>query len=116
MIRLLADENFSNYVLEALQARRSDLDVVRVQEVNLVHTPDPEILEWAAKQNRIVLTHDKKTMRDFAYDRVVAGRPMPDVCIVRRSAPRGLVIEDLLILLESLLPEEWPDQVYYVPL
>lgn len=116
MIRLLADENFSSYILDALRARRSDLDVVRVQEVNLAHTPDPEILEWAAKENRIVLTHDKKTMRDFAYDRVVAGWPMPGVCIVRRSAPRGLVIEDLLILLEGLLAEEWPDQVYYVPL
>ena len=37
-----------------------------------IWTPDPEILQWAADEGRMVLTSDKKTMLGYAYAR--AGR------------------------------------------
>ena len=36
--------------------------VIHVGDVNLDQTPDPNILEWAAENDRIVVTHDKSTM------------------------------------------------------
>jgi len=41
---------------------------------------------------------------------------MPGICIVRRIAPLGLLIEDLLIVLEALSAEEWENQIQYIPL
>jgi len=35
-----------------------EIDVVRVQDVGLIGTSDPFILEWAAANHRVVLTHD----------------------------------------------------------
>ena len=48
MTRLLTDENFDGDIVRGLLRRMPDLDVVRVQDVGLAETPDPNILAWAA--------------------------------------------------------------------
>ena len=63
MLRLLADENFNGEVLRGLLLRQPDFDIVRVQDVGLAGADDPDILSWAAANNRIVLTHDRTTAR-----------------------------------------------------
>jgi hypothetical protein len=35
-------------------------------------TRDPEVLAWAAAENRVLITNDRKTMVGFAYARVSA--------------------------------------------
>ena len=66
MLRLLADENFNGDIVRGLLLRKPDLDIVRVQHVSLSGWVDPDVLAWAAENNRIVLTHDRATMPDFA--------------------------------------------------
>ena len=46
-------------IVRGLLRRMPNLDVVRVQDVGLVQTPDPNILVWAAAEERILLTHDR---------------------------------------------------------
>ncbi len=58
MVRFLADENFNNAILRGLLRRKPDIDIVRVQDVGLSGASDPEILAWAAREDRLVLTHD----------------------------------------------------------
>jgi len=58
MVRLLSDENFNGEIVRGLLLRRPDLDLCRVQDVGLEAADDPTILEWAAANNRIVLTYD----------------------------------------------------------
>ena len=72
MLRLLADENFNGDIVRGLLLRQPDFELVRVQDVGLGGAEDPDILAWAAENDRIVLTHDYATMADFAYERVAA--------------------------------------------
>lgn len=58
MLRLLADEDFNNQIVRGILRRRPEIDIVRVQDVGLSETDDRVILEWAAQQGRILLTHD----------------------------------------------------------
>lgn len=75
MLRLLADENLNNNIVRALRMRESGLDIVRVQEVGLSGESDPTVLEWAASELRVVVTHDVSTMTRHAYERMPpAGR------------------------------------------
>jgi hypothetical protein len=90
--------------------------VVRVQDVGLNATSDPDILEWAAIEGRIVLTHDRDTMPNFAYDRVRAGQPMPGVFLVSDLMPLGQAIDEILLAIECLPPEECKDLVRFFPL
>jgi hypothetical protein len=74
------------------------------------------VLEWAAQEGRVLLTHDVSTMTAHAYARVFSDLPMPGVFAITQLAPIGRVIEDLLLLAECSLPGEWDGQVRYVPL
>lgn len=116
MIRLAADENFNNAIVWGLLRRNPAVDVVRVQDVGLRGAKDPAVLEWAAQEDRILLTHDENTMIGYAYDRVVSGRPMAGVFHVRRETPLGRVIEDLLTLVECSRDGEWSGHVRFLPL
>ena len=73
MIRLAADENFDNDIVRGLLRRKPGVDIVRVQDAGLSGAADPTVLEWAAREDRIVLTHDVSTMTRHAYERVQAG-------------------------------------------
>ena len=116
MLRFAADENFNNDILRGLGRRNSNLDIVRVQDVGLSGTDDPTILEWAAEENRILLTHDVATMTHFAYERVRAEQPIPGVFEIKRHLPVGVAIEDILLLAEGSLKGEWEGQVVHLPL
>jgi len=113
---LAADENFDNDLVRGLLRRRPELDIVRVQGVGLSGESDPVILEWASRENRILLTHDVSTITYYAYERVESGQSMPGVVEVNRSVPAGVVIEDILLLAELSLDHEWEGQVIYLPL
>jgi hypothetical protein len=116
MLRLAADENFNNDIVRGLHRRKPDLDIVCIQDVGLSGEDDRVVLEWAAQAGRVLLTHDVTTITWFAYERVEAGKRMPGVFEVSRSLPIGKAIEDILLLVEYSLNDEWEDQVRYLPL
>ena len=116
MLRLLADENFNNDIVRGVRRRRPAMDLVRVQDVNLSEKDDPAILEWASQNERVVLTHDVNTMTGHAYERVREGKRMPGVFEVSRSVPIGVAIEEIILLAECSLKNEWEGQVRYLPL
>lgn len=116
MLLLVADENFNNDIMRGLLRRQPDLDILRIQDVGLSGADDPTILEWAAQQNRVLLTHDVSTITRYAYERVQAGKFMPGVIEVNRSVPIGIAIEDILLLAETSHDKEWEGQILYLPL
>jgi uncharacterized protein (DUF433 family) len=62
MLRIAADENFNGDVVRGLLRRNPNLDIVRVQDVGLSGADDASVLQWAADQGRIIVTHDISTL------------------------------------------------------
>jgi predicted nuclease of predicted toxin-antitoxin system len=116
MLRLLTDEDFDGRLTSALLARVPGLDLVRAQDVGLMHTPDQDILAWAAGQGRIVLTHDRNTMTGFASARVSAGQPMPGLFVADRQVSLGRLLDDLETMTVASEMYEWRDRLIFVPL
>lgn len=77
---------------------------------------DPELLEWAAAEARILLSHDVTTMRDHAEQRLQAGLPMSGLFLAPQSAPIGRVIDDLEVVVECSREGEWEGQIVFFPL
>ena len=115
MLRFAADENFNGDIVRGLLRRNPKLDIIRVQDVGLSGADDPSVLEWAADQRRVVVTHDISTLATHAFDRVAAGQPMPGVFEVRSVAPIGHAIDDLILLAECGFEGEWEGQVRFLP-
>lgn len=116
MIRFLADENFNGKTLRGVLRENPEADILRVQDTEVYQAPDPEVLQWAAQENRILLTHDIETMPGFANERVAAGLPMPGVFAIRDKLPIGQVINDLLLILGASEPNEWENRVIHFPI
>lgn len=76
-IALIADENLHGVIVNALRRRIPGVDLVRVQDLDLLGADDSTLLAAAASVRRILVTHDRNTIPRFAYERVVAGLPMP---------------------------------------
>lgn len=58
MIRFLADENFNNAIIRGVKPINADVDIVRTQDTEVYQADDPTVLVWAAKEGRVLLTHD----------------------------------------------------------
>jgi hypothetical protein len=107
VIRFAADENLNDAITRGLRRREPSIDIVRIQDAGLSGADDPAILQWAAEQGRVLLTHDVSTMTKYAYERLRNGQPMPGVFEVSRTSPISGVIDDLLLLAEGSTDAEW---------
>ena len=113
-MRFAADENFSGHILEGLEQRLPDVDIVRVQDTDMYGAPDPDLLGWLADENRILLTHDVRTMPHFVYERVKTGLPMPGVIEVKDSLSTGFVIDELEAFIGAGSPEDFENIIVYI--
>jgi predicted nuclease of predicted toxin-antitoxin system len=116
MARWLADENFRGDFVRGLRLRKGDLDILRAQDVGLEGAGDDAVLAWAASNNRIVLTHDRATMPDFAYARVGSGQRMPGLLVLNDRMSVNLAIRELLLAETCADESEWNGLVVYLPL
>lgn len=116
MLSVLIDENFNQRILRGLQARLPELDYLIAQKTDLLGKTDPEVLQFAASQNRLLLTHDLETIPGFAYKRVEQILPMPGIFAVPDWMPIGQAIEELELLIACGEPAEFEDRVIHFPL
>lgn len=100
MLRLAADENLNQHIVTGLRRRLPGADILTVRTAGLKGMPDPGVLAWAAQEGRVVLTHDTRTMKGYAYERVEAGEPMPGVVEVPDLMLIAQAIEELELVVQ----------------
>ena len=116
MLRLAADENLKGALVRGLLRRNPTLDIVRAQDAGLQGADDEQILAWTAREGRVLLTHDIKTVPPAAYARLARGQVMSGVIAIPSTAPLGPIIDDLIILVGATEQSEWEGKVEYLPL
>ena len=111
-IRFLADEDVRADIVQGLRSRESSIDILDVKSGGLKGIEDPALLELAAKQDRILISHDRSTMTRHFYDRLTAGQVGPGLFIVpKHPSAVGQVIESLLLVWSASGAEEWRNQI-----
>lgn len=114
-MKFIADENFNNDILRGVWRRIPDASFIRVQDTGIAGADDPRVLEYAAKQGYIVLSHDVNTMRGYFYERIKAGLPTPGLFLVHKQTPIGDVIDALELIILASDESEWLGQATYIP-
>lgn len=116
MLRLLFDENFHYDIVRGVRRRLPEADLVRVQDEGLRGVSDPDLLAWAAAEQRILVTHDLKTMPKYTYERIAAGQYVAGVFALHTSIPISVAIEELTLLIACSDASEWENGVFHLPM
>lgn len=116
MLRLVSDEDFDGRITKGLRRKQPDLDLVRVQDVALRERPDERILEWAAFEDRVLLTHDRTTIPGHVKQRLAADLPVTGAIIVSQWMKIGHAIDEIRLVVACSHPDEWTDRILFVPL
>lgn len=117
MFRLASDADVHGDIVRGLRRRRQGIDLLRVQDGLPEGTADPDVLAWAASENRVLITNDRTTMVAYAYERVTAGGTLPGLIVTTNAQSIGSAIDDILLVADCMTPEEIRDQVaVYLPL
>jgi len=82
-LRILLDENVHAGVTAALVAR--GIDTVHVLNTGLAAAPDVAVLEWAIRQDRVIVTRDYADFSQLARAAQRSGRSFPGVLLVSRA-------------------------------
>ena len=64
----------------------------------------------------ILITHDFDTIPIYAYGRVKARQTMPGVFLVSDLMAMGKAIEEIILAVDCLTPDECKDVVKFFPL
>lgn len=76
---------------------------------------DPEVLQIAARQERILVSHDRKTM-PLEFAEFITSNQSSGVIIVSRKLPIEVVIEELILIWSASDAEEWVNRIAKLPL
>jgi hypothetical protein len=114
-VRFLADEDLDADIIEGLRFREPAVDILDVKSSGLRGMKDPDLLALAAQQDRILVTHDRRTMTRHFRARLAAGKSNPGLFIVPQQSAIGFIIESLLLVWSASQAEEWRNRVEYLP-
>lgn len=76
-LRFVFDQHVNALALQ--QLRDSGVDVVHVAEEGLAEADDPDILAWAAREERIVVTRNYRDFAPLAEAYARRGTPFPGI-------------------------------------
>jgi predicted nuclease of predicted toxin-antitoxin system len=116
MLRLASDADVHGGIIRGLRRRHPEIDLVRAHDVLPEGAPDPEVLAWAAAEDRVLITNDRNTIVSFAYQRVAAGQLMPGLIATTNEQSIGSAIDDILLIAEYMPADELRGQlVVFLP-
>lgn len=105
-MKLLTDEHIPPALARGLRRALGDIDVLELRNTNLLGAGDPEVLDFTAREGRILVTRDASTILAVTFARLEQGKTMPGIFIWRRSAALGPVLQDLVLVLQTSEAEE----------
>lgn len=114
-VRFQADANLNQIILLATRRREPAIDFQTAMEAELSGLNDPEVLAHTAREGRIVVTHDRKTMPRHFFAFITTATSAGGL-IVPQHLPVATAVDDLLLIWHTTEAEEWINQIRSLPL
>ena len=113
-IRYQADADLNMDIVAGVLRREPQIDFQTADEAGLRGVDDALVLVYAAHSDRILVSHDRKTMpRHFAA--FIAAHRSPGLFIVSQNTDVRVAIEELIMIWAASEAEEWINSVVTVP-
>ncbi|HZO51825.1 MAG TPA: DUF5615 family PIN-like protein [Bryobacteraceae bacterium] len=113
--RFQADADFNHKIVVGLRRREPAVDIIGAGDGDLIGLPDPEVLRIASEADRILVSHDRKTMPGY-FASFIQTRSSSGLLILSQDLDIGAAIEDLILVWATTDSSEWVNRVGYLPL
>ena len=115
-IRFQADNDLNRLIVAATFRREPAIDFQTAQSAHLDYLDDETVLQHAASEGRILVTHDKRTMPKHFASFLAKGNRSPGVLLViPQDVPLRTVVDTLVLIWVDDRPEDWENAVTIVP-
>ena len=110
-----ADADLNQVILLATIRREPTIDFQTAHAANLAGIPDREVLLQAARQGRILVSHDRRTMPGH-FSEFIATETSPGLILVPQHLPVNQAADELILIWSATEAEEWVNSICYLPL
>ena len=114
-IRFQADEDLDEDIITGLRRREPGLDFRTSLEAGLESLHDLDVLERAADQGRVLVSHDRRTMPHH-FATFIGRQKSPGGLIVSQRTATAAAIDELLLIWTASEAEEWVNRIVLLPL
>ena len=116
-IRFLLDEDTSHIIKKGLEYRHPEVEfrVIGREGVPPLGTKDEEILEFLEREAYILVSSNRSTMPMHLETHLRKGGHIPGVLLLRPGFSYREIIDTIELILFASVPEDFRDQVVYIP-
>src|SRR5262249_160421 len=114
-VRFQADADLNQVIVAATLRRAAEVDFRTASVAGLAHLGDLDVLALAARDGRVLVTHDSKTMPRHS-PHFVATHGWSGVIIVPQHLAVGLAVDDLFLIWMATEADEWKNRICFLPI
>jgi hypothetical protein len=114
-IKYLADENLRQGIVLGVQRREPGVSFFRAPDLGMTGKDDLTVLRLAAQEQRILVSHDLKTLPRH-FGQFVARQSSPGVFLIPQNLSLNRAIEELILLWAASEASEWENLLVFLPL
>ena len=114
-VRYQADADLNEIILLAAVRREPTMDFQTATVAGLAGRRDPDVLAFAAREGRVLVTHDHQTMPRH-FGEFIAVSASPGVLLIPQHLSIAAAVEDLLLIWSATEADEWINRIRYLPL
>ena len=113
-LRFQADADLNQIILLATIRRQPQIDFQTAHSAGLVGLNDLQVLERAANDHRLLVTHDRKTMPRY-FAEYIGAKTSGGLLIVPQSLSISQVVDDLILIWSATEQGEWLNRISVLP-
>lgn len=114
-VRFQADADFNQTIVRAVRRRVPAIDFQTAHQAGLQGLDDQAVLAYAAREGRLLVSHDRRTMPGHFANFIATGTSA-GVILISQHLPIMQAVEDLILIWEASEAEEWVNRLDSLPL
>jgi len=115
-VRFLADADLNKAIVTGVVRREPSVDFLTAHGAGLRGMDDSAVLELAAEQRRVLVSHDAGTMPSHFRAFLRADKHSAGVFLIPQSLDVATAIDQLLLVWLASEAAEWENRLLWLPL
>lgn len=118
LVCFLFDENVPPLIQAQLARLEPGLRLYQIGDgvAPATGTPDPAILLWIEAHGCMLVTQNRASMSGHLADHLALGHHVPGIVQLPRRMNIRAILDDLWLIWAAARPDEFQDQIVYLPL